>query len=81
MPSDDSKEKIRKLLAEHIGVEPEDIDDEDSLIHDLHMSPTDLSDFVETLQKNGFKIIANDLVEIETFEELAEFASAHEELK
>jgi len=81
MPSDDSKEKIKKLLAEAIGVEPEDIKNEDSLIHELHMSPADLAEFSEILQNSGFKITPGDLAEIETFEDLTEFAAAHEEIK
>lgn len=81
MRSENSKEKIKKILAEHIGVEPDDIDDEDSLVHDLHMSPVDLSDFAEILQQKGFRVMADDMAEIETFEDLVDFASAHEEIK
>lgn len=81
MPSDDSKEKIRKLLAEAIGVEPEDIKDDDSLIQELHMNPADLAEFSETLQNSGFKITPGDLAEIETFEDLSEFAKSQEEIK
>ena len=53
MPSKDNPTKslsiselVKEVLATQIGVEPDDIHEEDLLSEDLHMSPTDLSDFV-----------------------------------
>ena len=63
---------IRKLLAYHLGLEPTDIEDEDSLTIDLHMTPADLTDFIETLNSNGFDSSKLDFSEIETFGELNE---------
>lgn len=61
---------IIKLLAEHIGVEPDDIKREDFFFEDLHMSPTDLSDFLETLAGTGIDITKIDLSTVETVEDL-----------
>jgi acyl carrier protein len=66
------KEKITKLLADFLGVEPSDITDDDSLIEDLHMTPSDLSDFSELLAKSGFDTSTLDLTEIETVSDLYE---------
>jgi acyl carrier protein len=66
------KEKITKLLADFLGVEPSDITDDDSLIEDLHMTPSDLSDFSELLGKSGFDTSTLDLTEIETVSDLYE---------
>jgi len=66
------KENIRRILAEFLGTEPEDIADEDSLINDLHIKPTDLSDFLKTLEDEGIETGGADLMEIDTFEDLAE---------
>lgn len=68
---------IKKLLAQHLGVEPEDIKDEDSFVVDLHMRATDLSDFFETLA-TSVNTSGLDLTEIETVGELIESLSSEE---
>ena len=61
--------QVRKALADFLGIEPDDIEDDFSLIEDLHMKPTDLTDFMEVLEK--MKISSElDLTEIETFADL-----------
>jgi acyl carrier protein len=65
-----TEKTIIKLLAEHIGVEPEDIKREDFLFEDLHMSPTDLTDFMETLTSTGVDVTKIDLSSIESVEDL-----------
>lgn len=71
-------EKIKSLLAAFLGVEESDINDDDSLKDDLHMSPSDLLDFIHILKENGFEIDEEKLGEIETFEELAEDITPNE---
>ncbi len=65
-------ETVKKLLAEQIGVEPEDIKTEDFFFEDLHMSPADLLDFIETLGNAGIDVAKIDLSTIETVEDLLE---------
>lgn len=64
--------KIRESLAHYLGIEKDDLNDDDSLIHDLHMKPSDLSDFLETLQTNGVDTQDIDLTEIDTLGDLVE---------
>lgn len=71
-------EKIKSLLATFLGVEVSDINDDDSLKEDLHMSPSDIVDFVHILKENGFEIDEEKLEEIETFEEFAEDITPNE---
>src|SRR3989338_10565183 len=71
-PHKDVKTQIKKLLSEYLGVEPDDIDEEDSLVADLPMKPTDLTDFVEILDTRGLDISKLELTEIETVGELIE---------
>lgn len=66
------KDKLKKLLAETIGVEAEDINDDDSFLGDLHMSASDLSDFVHSLETAGFDTSAVDLTTLETVEDLVD---------
>lgn len=55
----DLNTQVKKILAEKIGVEGDDINDNDSFTNDLHMSPTDLTDFV-----NALKILEIDTSQI-----------------
>lgn len=64
------RNQVIKSLADHLGVEPEDIDDEDSLTSDLHMRATDLTDFIESLQEVNSDAGNIDLTQIETVGEL-----------
>lgn len=75
------KDKLKKLLAETIGVDIEDINDDDSFLAELHMSASDLSDFVHSLEAAGFDTSRVDLTTIETVEELVEALDIHEEVK
>lgn len=70
---------IKTLLAEHIGVEPEDINDEDVLQEELHMTAADLTDFHDVLQKEGFNTESVDFNSVETVHQLAEVLSAEQE--
>ncbi|KKU04117.1 MAG: hypothetical protein UX88_C0001G0047 [Candidatus Woesebacteria bacterium GW2011_GWC2_47_16] len=74
----DKKSQIIKLLAEQIGVEPEDIDEEDAFLTDLHMNPTELSDFVHSLTSLDLDVSHLNLTEIETVVELLEALGAAE---
>ncbi len=53
-PKNNPAEIIKNLLAELIGVDSEDIKDEDYLDEDLHMGPTEIADFLGKLQEKGF---------------------------
>lgn len=72
------KSKIKKLLAEHLGIDITDINDTDSLTADLHMEPTDVSDFIKTLEDEGFDISKIELTEVETFEDLLDSLAGNE---
>jgi acyl carrier protein len=64
--------KVKKIIAEYLGVDYEDIKDEDSLVEDLHMKPSDLSDLVEILKDEQIDTSNLDLTEIETIYDLVE---------
>jgi len=68
----ETKNLVKQHLADYLGVEIEDIDDDDSLTHDLHMRPSDLTDFLETFKSNELDTKNIDLTEIETVGELIE---------
>lgn len=79
LPTDTEKirELIKKLLAEHIGVEPEDIEDDDFLIDDLHMNPSEIIDFSEKLKEVGFDITRIDLMNVKNVEDIVDALSSH----
>ncbi len=72
---------IKNLLAEQIGVEPDDIKGEDTFADDLHMTATNLSDFVESLSTKGIDTTNIDLTEITTVEDLIELLSSQEPIE
>ena len=67
-----NKDLVQKLLAQHLGIEPDDINDDDNLYTDLHMTVADLSDFLTILEDGGIDTSNIDLTEIETFSDLIE---------
>ena len=73
--------KVKNLLAEYLGVNPEDIDNEDSFESDMHISHSDFSDFIRLLAENGFNTTNLDITEIDTFSELVDNLESNESLE
>ncbi len=76
----DISQKIITLLAEHTGADEEELSSEDRFQNDIHMSPTDLADFVEKLNTTGFDTTKLDLMEIESVGDLIENIISQEDL-
>jgi acyl carrier protein len=72
------KDKLLHILSDIIGVEPEDINMEDSLKEDLHMNAVDLAELAEKLNTEGYGSV--DLSEIDTVEELIAELNIEEEI-
>ena len=62
-----TKETVRQELANFLGIEPDDIEDDFSLTEDLHMKASDLTDFMEILIRMGFDTSEINFSETETF--------------
>ena len=73
-----TKNAVRRELANFLGVETEDIEDDVSLTEDLHMKATDLTDFLEVLTRMGMETSNVDLTETETFLDLVETLTDHQ---
>lgn len=74
--SSDITELVKEVLATQIGVEPDDINEEDLLSEDLHMSPADVSDFVSSLTTKGFDTKDLELTSIETVSDVVDGLSS-----
>ena len=74
---DQIKQKIKSELANYLGIDLEDIEDESTLTGDLHMKATEITDFMELLSGLGFESDGVNLAELETFEDLTDALSAH----
>ena len=72
------KDKLKQLLAEQIGVDPEDLNDDDSFLEDLHMGPAEITDFSQKLGEEGFDIEQIDWGTVETLGDLVERLDLHE---
>ncbi len=73
-----TKETVRRELADYLGLEPEDIEDDSSLTEDMHMKASDLADFIEVLIRMGMDVSGVDLIKDETFLDLIESLTEHE---
>lgn len=71
------KTKLLEILSEIIGVEPEDIEETDSLRDDLHMNSVDLAELSEKIIDSGVGNV--DISEIETVEDLIEALNLEDE--
>lgn len=61
---------VKKLISDFLGIEIGDMEDDFSLTEDLHMKPTDLTDFFIKLSDAGFNTDKLDIAQIETLEDL-----------
>lgn len=66
-------QKAKQILADFLGTEPNEINDEDSFVEHLHMGPSDISDYFDLLQKNGINFSSADLEKITTVGDLIEY--------
>lgn len=71
------QQKVKRELADFLGIGIEDIDEDSDFLEDFHMSPTDMTDFMEILGKAGFDTEKIDLTEVENFSDLIESLTAH----
>lgn len=69
---------IKQELASYLGVQTEDITEEDSFFDDLHMQPSEFTDFLEELSINGTDTSNLDLATVKTVGDLVEALSSHE---
>ena len=64
------KNIVTTSLVDFLGVTTEDITLDDSLIDDLHISPSDLSDYLVSLGSKGLNIESLEMENIDTVGEL-----------
>jgi acyl carrier protein len=70
---------IKKILADQLGIDAEDIHNDDSLYEDLHMNPSEITDFTESLIEKDLATNNIDFTEIETVEDLLEMLGVTED--
>lgn len=70
---ENKKNKIKKLLADFLGVEIEDINEDDLLRDDLHMGPVDITDFSHILSEEGLEIKHEDWQDIEVVSDIYDY--------
>lgn len=73
------KSKFLKLLADYQGVDVDDINMGDLFFEDLHMGPSEISDFMEKLSDEGFNTDKIDLESTHSVDDMIEILSADEE--
>lgn len=63
---------IKERLANHLGINSEDISLDDTFFEDLHMKPSEFSDFVEELHESGTDTSQLDLPSIKSVGDMIE---------
>jgi acyl carrier protein len=71
------KQKVKRELADFLGVGIEDIEDESEFTSDFHMTASDMTDFMDILEKSGVSTDGLDLTNIESFSDLVDEVTAH----
>ena len=72
------EDRVKKILANQLGVDTDDISCEDSFAQELHMTPADLTDFIEDLSKEGFETKEIDITQITNLNDLIDILSSQE---
>lgn len=70
-------QKVKRELADFLGIGMDDIEDDSEFSADFHMSPTDMADFVDILSKAGMSTEGIDLTQIESYSDLIDELTAH----
>ena len=71
---------VKKRLSEYLGVDNDDISEEDFLKDDLHMNSAEISDFLHILEGTGLNVNIANIATIESVGDLIEMVSENEEL-
>ena len=71
------RQKVKRELSDFLGIGIEDIEDESDFSVDFHMSPTEMTDFMDILNKSGLETEGIDLANIECFSDLIDALTAH----
>jgi hypothetical protein len=69
-------EKVKLILSDLLGAEPDDIEITDDLYDDLMMRASDVADFAHALENKGIDIKNIDMSEVHSIEELIEFLTS-----
>jgi len=64
--------KVKKIISEFLGIEEDDIQNDDFLTDDLHMTPADLSELKQTIEEEEISSTNLDFTKINSVEELIE---------
>jgi len=78
--SGEIEKKVKDILSEQLGTEPEDIENNDSFSDNLNMRPSDISDFFGRIEESSIDKKNIDIEEVQTVGDLIEYLSAEESL-
>jgi len=66
----EKRKNLLKIITSTLGLEEEDVTEEDSLDEELHLSPSDIFDLVNKLELPNFDPESLDLTPVETVGDL-----------
>ncbi len=74
----DAQQRLRKIIAEQLSVDEEDVVPEASFIEDLNADSLDLVELIMTLEEEfGIKISDEDAEKIQTVQDAMDYIQEH----
>ncbi len=71
--------EIKKYLSEYLGIDSDDLANDDYLKEDLHMNSVEISDFLQLLKNKGVDLNLSQITEINTVQDIIDISSENEE--
>ncbi len=71
--------EIKKYLSEYLGIDSDDLANDDYLKEDLHMNSVEISDFLHLLKNKGVDLNLSQITEINTVQDIIDISSENEE--
>lgn len=71
--------EIKKYLAGYLGIEENDLENDDHLKEDLHMNSLEIADFFHLLKDKGIDLNLSKIDEIESLQDIIDISFENEE--
>lgn len=72
--------QVKGILSEQLGIDNDDIKETDRFLDHLHMSPSDVSEFLEKISELGYDTSKIELSDFNSIEDIIEIISSQENI-
>jgi len=75
IPQNDIEKSIKEQLANFLGILVDDVSNDDDLKEDLHMSSSEITDFIHSIQSRGYTLDMSKITDLQTVTDIIEAVS------